>query len=340
MITLDGSRGGGQILRTALSLSLATGKPFRIHDIRGKRPKPGLKRQHLTCVQAAREIGDGSADGAELNSRELIFHPGTPRAGDYRFAIGTAGSTSLLLQTVLPPLLFADGTSTVHVTGGTHNPLAPTADFITRCFLPALRTMGAAADLTLHRHGFAPAGGGHVELAVTGDPNKSLKPLPHTTRGDLTARHITATYANLDRSIAERMATAAAKNLGWPESSITIAEAGADGPGATVTAEAAHQHITDSVTEFAQRGRSADKLGHLAGRNLARLLSSDALVGERLADQLLLPLALAGGGTLTTTNATNHIRTNLHTIAQFLPLGYAIDTTRPDLTTIVLTPEG
>lgn len=318
MITLDGSRGGGQILRTALSLSLITGKPFRIHDIRGKRPKPGLKRQHLTCVQAALQIGDGSADGAELNSRELVFHPGTTRAGDYRFAIGTAGSTSLLLQTVLPALLFADGASTVHVTGGTHNPLAPTADFIARSFLPALRTMGAGAGLTLHRHGFAPAGGGHVELAVNGDPNKTLKPLPHSTRGDLTGRHITATYANLDRSIAGRMATAAAKNLGWPEDSISVNEVDADGPGATVTAEAVHGNITDSITYFAERGRSADKLGHLTGRDLTRFLESGALVTERLADQLLLPLALAGGGTLTTTNATNHINTNLHTIAAFL----------------------
>src|SRR5688500_5627223 len=127
MITIDGSEGegGGQILRTSLALSLVTGQPFRIVNIRAGRKKPGLLRQHLTAVQAAIAIGDAVADGAEIGSQELVFRPEGIRAGEYRFAVGTAGSTTLVLQTVLPALMLANGPSRVVLEGGTHNPFAP-----------------------------------------------------------------------------------------------------------------------------------------------------------------------------------------------------------------------
>ena len=168
MLTIDGSvgEGGGQILRTALALALVTGTPFRIHAIRARRRKPGLLRQHLTAVNAAATVGGASTDGASLGSRELTFRPGRITPGEYRFAVGTAGSTGLVLQTVLPPLLLASGPSTVTVEGGTHNPGAPPFDFLARVFLPLLRRMGAHVEARLDRPGFYPAGGGQCTVGL------------------------------------------------------------------------------------------------------------------------------------------------------------------------------
>jgi RNA 3'-terminal phosphate cyclase (ATP) len=135
-------------------------------NIRGKRPRPGLMRQHLTCVKAACEISGGTADGAEIGSTELVFRAGKIRAGDYHFAIGTAGSTGLLFQTLLPALWQAAGPSTLKLEGGTHNPLAPPFDFLDRVFLPALKKASVEASITLHTAGFAPAGGGVVECRI------------------------------------------------------------------------------------------------------------------------------------------------------------------------------
>ena len=169
MIALDGAQGegGGQILRSALSLSMITGQPFTITDIRAGRAKPGLLRQHLTAVKAATEICRATVEGAELRAQRLIFRPGTVRGGDYRFAIGSAGSSTLVLQTVLPALWFADGPSRVEASGGTDNPSAPPADFIRRVLEPLLAKMGIHQQTTLLRHGFYPAGGGVVATEVS-----------------------------------------------------------------------------------------------------------------------------------------------------------------------------
>ena len=165
-IKLDGSAGGGQILRSALSLSLVTGKPFQLTSIRGKRPKPGLMRQHLTCVLAAAEISGGSVDGAELGSGSIVFYPGQVRAGDYHFAIGTAGSTTLLAQTLMPAFWATSTTATMVLEGGTHNPMAPPVEFLQRAYLPCMRRIGFDARIELVRPGFAPAGGGELRITV------------------------------------------------------------------------------------------------------------------------------------------------------------------------------
>jgi len=145
MIQLNGQNGGGQILRTALSLSMVTGQPFHLKNIRSKRPKPGLMRQHLTCVKASAEVCDATTDGAELHSRELIFYPNSIKSGDYTFKIGTAGSTTLVGQTLLPALWQADNSSTLTIEGGTHNSMAPPSDFISRIFLPEVKKLGFSA---------------------------------------------------------------------------------------------------------------------------------------------------------------------------------------------------
>ena len=162
MIRIDGSfgEGGGQILRTSLSLSLATGKAFRIEKVRAGRERPGLLRQHLTAVLAAAEVGGAEVQGATLGSTELTFSPGAIRAGEYRFSVGTAGSGTLVFQTILPALMLAAKPSRIVIEGGTHNIAAPPFDFLARTFVPLLERMGPKVQLQFERYGFYPAGGG------------------------------------------------------------------------------------------------------------------------------------------------------------------------------------
>src|SRR5215470_13994646 len=167
-IRIDGSfgEGGGQILRSSLSLSLVTGKPFRIENIRANREKPGLLRQHLTAVPAAAEVGAAEVEGASLGSKALSFVPGKVRAGEFRFAIGTAGSGTLGHQTILPALITAVGPSRIDIEGGTHNPAAPPFDFLERSFIPLIERMGPKVKFELQRFVFYPGGGGRMVLEV------------------------------------------------------------------------------------------------------------------------------------------------------------------------------
>src|SRR5687768_8050769 len=224
MLTIDGSmgEGGGQILRSALALSVITGTPFRVTNIRANRDCPGLRRQHLTAVRAAAAICGGDTVGAEVDSRELTFRPGKLTPGDYTFDIGSAGSTTLVLQTVLPPLLLADGPSTLILEGGTHNPGGPPADFVERVFLPAINHMGPRVRFALERPGFAPAGGGR--LMVTVEPAAKLAPLQLVERGKVRRRRARAVVAGLPRAIAERELKVVADRLGWGAGELEVQE--------------------------------------------------------------------------------------------------------------------
>src|SRR5690242_7527890 len=192
MIIIDGSfgEGGGQILRTSLTLSLVTGKPLRIERIRAGRKSPGLLRQHLAAVNAAARVGYAEVEGASLGARELTFRPQTVAAGHYQFAVGTAGSATLVLQTVLPALLTADAPSTLVLEGGTHNPYAPPFDFLEKTFLPLLNRMGPRVEARLERHGFYPAGGGRFIVEIT--PAQQLGRFELDDRGAITGRRARA----------------------------------------------------------------------------------------------------------------------------------------------------
>jgi RNA 3'-terminal phosphate cyclase (ATP) len=181
MITIDGSQGegGGQILRTSLALSLVTSQPFRIERIRSKRRRPGLLNQHLIAVEAAKTVGCAEVEGAALSSQTLEFRPGPVTPGKYRFAVGTAGSATLLLQTVHPARLTASGHSTLTLEDGTHNPMAPPFDFLARCFMPLIHRMGPSVELELRRHGFFPAGGGVFHARI--EPAMKKAPAGRTT---------------------------------------------------------------------------------------------------------------------------------------------------------------
>ena len=167
-MTIDGSQGegGGQVLRTSLSLSAITGKGVRLVKIRAGREKPGLKRQHLTCVRAVAAICGAEVSDVEVGANELDFRPGPIRGGEYRFDVGTAGSVTLVAQTVIPVLLKADAPSSVTITGGTHVPFAPVWEFFAETYLPELRRMGARVEAEIESCGFYPAAGGVVKLRV------------------------------------------------------------------------------------------------------------------------------------------------------------------------------
>lgn len=318
MIEIDGSfgEGGGQILRTSLALSLITGEPFRITRIRAGRKKPGLLRQHLTCVLAAARVGSARVDGAVAGSQELVFEPQALHGGHYELAIGTAGSTTLVLQTILLPLLVASEPSTVVLEGGTHNPAAPSFDFLVRSFLPLVARMGARVDAELQRPGFAPAGGGRVVFDI--HPVQKLGPLELTERGSAVSMRARAIVANLPFDIARREADVIGAKTGWSDvRGETIR--GAVGPGNVVTLEVVSEQVTEVVTAFGRRGVRAEAVAAEAADEMQRYLDSNAAVGEHLADQLLLPMAIGGGGVFTAVRATPHTTTNAAVLAKFLP---------------------
>jgi RNA 3'-terminal phosphate cyclase (ATP) len=321
VIAIDGSEGegGGQILRSALALSLVTGKPFDIHSIRAGRRIPGLLRQHLTCVQAASRVGSARCEGAEAGSGELQFHPGPVRSGRYRFAVGTAGSTSLVLQTLLPALLCADGPSHVQIEGGTHNPAAPPFDFLKAVFAPLLERMGPTVRVRLERPGFAPAGGGCITAEI--EPVPALTSIDLMERGAISGRRAEIWLAHLPDSIGKREATVLARRLGWPASAVTVRRFdGARGPGNVVMARVESEHVTELFSAVGQRGVRAEKVAGDAADQVRDYLAGGAPVGRRLADQLLLPLALAGGGRFRTGPLSLHTRTNMAVIERFLPV--------------------
>ena len=326
MLTIDGSQGegGGQILRTSLSLSLVTGSPFRIERIRAGRAKPGLQRQHLAAVMAAAEIGGADVEGAAPGSREVVFRPRHVEPGAYRFAIGTAGSACLVLQTVLPPLLLASGASTVTLEGGTHNPGAPPFDFVARAFLPRLAAMGAHARATLERPGFYPAGGGRMAVAI--EPTAALQPLTLVERGPILRRHGRAIVADLPESIARRELSMVREKLGWAEADVesAIAGDGARGPGNVVMLEIESEHVTEVFTGFGERGVSAETVALRAIDDVRDYLTAGAPVGPYLADQLMVPLALAGSGAFRTGPLTPHAATNLAVIRDFLGIDFTV----------------
>jgi RNA 3'-terminal phosphate cyclase (ATP) len=321
-IQLDGTSGGGQMLRTALSLAMTTGQPFRMTNIRGKRSKPGLMRQHLTCVKAACEISEGTADGAEIGSTELVFRAGKPRAGNYQFAIGTAGSTGLLFQTLLPALLQADGPSTLRLEGGTHNPMAPPFEFLERVFLPTLRRMGADFTISLVQTGFAPVGGGVIECEI--QPCAKLTPIEVHKRGELKSMNLRVPTRNLPIAIGGRMLDAALKQFPCDDATVEIREPG-PGRGVCCLYEAVFENCEEITSAFGESNVTAERVGRRAGKSLQDFIGSGAPVGRHLADQLLLPMALAGSGSFTTLVPDDHVPTNITVIEKFLPVKFSIE---------------
>jgi RNA 3'-terminal phosphate cyclase (ATP) len=331
MITIDGSsgEGGGQVLRTSLAMSLVTGKPFQITKIRAARDKPGLRRQHLTAVLAAAKIGRAECRGAALESRELDFSPGEVRHGEYRFDVGTAGSTTLVLQTILPPLMCAGGPSRLILEGGTHNIYAPPVDFLQHAFLPIVERMGPKITTRLERPGFYPAGGGR--LAVDVEPAASLARVDLLERGPVERRLVLGVVSRLPLHIAEREVDTVRRRLGWPKDTVAVREVDSAGPGNVVTIEIHSRQVTEVFTGFGRRGVPAEKVAAGAARQARRYLDAGVPVGEHLADQLLVPMAIAGAGSFRTLPLSAHATTNIETIGRFLDVKITATQVCPDV---------
>ena len=323
MIELDGAQGegGGQILRTALTLSMITGQPFRLTNIRAGRAKPGLMRQHLAAVQASARICGAGLSQAEAGSQTLTFTPGAIKGGDYSFAIGTAGSCTLVLQTILPALLYADAASTVRISGGTHNSMAPPVHFLQRAYGRVLEQMGASVDIALKRFGFYPAGGGEVEATVR--PCAQLKVIDLTARGERHNGYAESFVAGVPASVATRELAVIGLGMGWNEAQLLHRGLpGEQGPGNALLVTLEHEHSTEVFAGFGEKSLRAEVVAKHLLQEVRDYIASGAAVGEHLADQLMLPMALAGGGKFSTTRWSQHASTNAEVISRFLPVAF------------------
>lgn len=332
-VEIDGSdgEGGGQVVRSSLALSAVTGRPLRLTNIRAGRSKPGLLRQHLTGLRAMTAVTDADVDGGHLGSTTLTFTPRAPRGGRYAFEVGSAGSTVLVAQTILPALLAADGPSTVTIGGGTHAAFAPPFDFFAEVYLPMVRRMGGRATCELTRFGFYPAGGGGVVIDVR--PSVLDRSLHLSERGGEAGVRVTALVAGVPISVARRECDVVARRGGWPtiESRPNVAEP-SGGPGNTLMVTLAYEHVTEMFTAHGRKGVRGEQVARDVVRAAKRYEGTDVPVGPHLADQLLLPMALAAmngaDGSFRTADPTGHFRTHVDVIHRFLPV--QISTRRED----------
>lgn len=317
-IIIDGSygEGGGQILRTSLALSMVTGRPVRIKNIRAKRPKPGIMRQHLCSVEAATAISKAKVEGAQIGSQELLFHPQSIESGQYRFSIGSAGSTALVFQTIFPALIQCDKKTELVIEGGTHNPFAPCFDFLNETFIPVLHRIGFNVDLHLERYGFYPAGGGRLRAII--QPSQSLKAISMEERRADVSISGTALVANLSTTIASRELKVLKNNLNLQDDELKLLDIKeSSGPGNAVFVKLRSDEHCEVIIEYGRIGTSAEKVSYRLINEVKSYLKSTCSVGKYLADQLLIPMVMSRGGSFLMPEPTEHFKTNVFIIEQF-----------------------
>ncbi len=341
MIEIDGSHGegGGQIVRTSLSLSALLQRPFRITNIRRARKKPGLMPQHLAAVRALTEITDATVSGDGIASTVLQFDPGETRAGRFAFDITTAGSLSLLLQAVLPPLAFAHGPSQISLTGGTHVPFSPTFHYLVEVFCPLLRRLGVTVSMDLEQHGFYPKGGGRVSVQVA--PCAAIQTAHLTEAGELRSIRGISAVTNLPLHIAGRQRQACLQRLSRQGYAAHMESDAVGGPGAGsfVFLRIETDTLLAGFSALGARGKRAEAVGIDAAEQAIRHLATGACLDPHLADQIVLYLAVAPGASVfTTSRITEHLLTNLWTIQRFVGLEYTVDGTKGRPGTIALKP--
>lgn len=326
MIEIDGSygEGGGQILRSSLSLSAITGHPVRIHRIRAGRKKPGLRPQHVLSAEATARICEGTIEGLEVGSTELRFYPGRIHSGQYSLDVsermGSAGSSSLILQTIFWPLGFSGGRSRVLLKGGTHVPWSPPANYVREVFLPTLIPMGVSAALKVPRWGFYPIGGGELEISL--DPFRTpLSPLRLPSRGRLKKITISSVVANLPMGIANRQldrALARLREKGF-EATGHSQSASAPGKGTFCFILTEFERIRAGFSALGAIGKPAEQVADEATEACLDYLGRDAVLDPHLADQVLIGMALATGvSSASISRVTEHLKTNIWLIGQFL----------------------
>ena len=323
MVAIDGSvgEGGGQVLRSALTLSMMTGQALEIFNIRAKRSTPGLRPQHLQSVQAAQKVSQAQVEGIKIGSTRLTFKPGALKAGRYHFDIGTAGSTSLVLQTILLPLTWAARNSSVTITGGTHVPWSPCFHYLDWQWIPYLQQMGIKADLVLELAGFYPQGGGRIQAKI--QSSRTIRPLTLLERGHLRqVRGISAT-ANLPREIAKRQRQRVVSQLGsrYPLNDIRIVQFPSRFKGTMILLMADFESGQACYFGLGAPGKRAEVVADDAIQAMAAFLETKGVIDQYLADQLLLPMAFADGSSIfRTSKVTQHLLTNAEIIREFLPV--------------------
>lgn len=323
LLTIDGAygEGGGQVLRTATALSAFLRIPIRIQNIRAKRKNPGLRAQHLTAVMALQEICRARLEGAAIGSRELVFHPGSLRSGKYRFEVGTAGSTSLVLQAILLPLAFSGGPSRVTIIGGTHVPWSPPFHYLERIFLPALDRMGIPVALRLLKWGWYPQGGGEIRIEI--QPTGSIKPLQRNQGWTPDRIQVILASSRLPGHICQREKEQIGERLARQglSADFEVVEGPAPGPGNMVFIAAGSAQGAAGFTSLGRRGKRAEEVADEGVDQLFDFLQSGAAVEEHLADQLVPYLALATGSSeIRVPRITSHLETNLGVVRRFCHL--------------------
>lgn len=332
MVEIDGGygEGGGQILRTALSLSCLFKTPFRIFDIRKGRKKPGLMPQHLTCVRAAQLLSDAEIIGDHTGSTELLFSPKEVKGGDFFFDIGTAGSTMLVLQTIIPSLIFSKEKTTLILKGGTHVPYSPSFNYITGIFAPFLKRLGIEIQLTIESYGFYPKGGGKIRAEIS--PAEGIKPLSALEQGRILGLKGYSGVGNLPLSIAERQRNAMLRkiysrieDLECPVD-IEIVNALTPGAGTFAYLQSESENSIAGFTALGERGKRAEVVGEEAAMEFIQYYSTDAALDPHIPDQIVLYLSMCKEkSTFTTSCITGHLMTNLWVIGLFHEFHYSIE---------------
>lgn len=321
MLKIDGSygEGGGQILRTALSLSCLLKKPIEIYNIRKGRKVPGLQPQHITCVKAAKTISNAETEGDKVGSLNLIFSPGEVNGGDYSFDIGTAGSASLVLQAIFLPLGLTSTRSKVEITGGTHVPWSPPFHYLSNIFIPTIGRMGLRIMLWIDKWGWYPKGGGKVIAEIY--PAKSLFPLDLIKRGRILEIKGISAVSNLPLSIAERQKAEGLRILrenGF-NADIELIDAPSIGRGTFFFLFAEYENSTSGFSSLGERGKRAEDVAKEACEEFLSFNSSGSTLDPRLADQIVPCLSLAKEeSSFTISRITQHLLTNIWLIKQFL----------------------
>ena len=343
LVRLDGSKGegGGQILRSALALSARTGRAFEIENVRAGRPNPGLAAQHLTAVRAAAAICGAKIEGAAVGSRALRFVPGAVRPGRYRFEVGTAGSSSLVLQTVALPLALARGPSEVSIGGGTHVPWSPTFEYLASCWIPWMRRAGCALEAGLNFAGFYPAGGGELFARIEGKARP--KPLHAAERGAPSTVVVLSRVSNLPMEIAERQARSAISVLRGEgvEATADCRELRGPRPGTALAVVGRFGDAVACATALGAPGKPSEEVGREAGDAFVAYLKSGAALDEHAADQVLLPLAVASGPSeFTAARASGHLETNAEVVQAFLGARIEIESANEETARVRIEPAG
>lgn len=320
LLVIDGSagEGGGQLLRTSLALSIITGRPFALERVRAGRKRPGLMRQHLTCVKAAARICGAEVEGAEVGSTKIVFRPGPVAAGTHVLDIGSAGSVSLVLQTIAYPLMHANADSSIVVRGGTHAQWAPPYPFLEQAWLPLVHRAGGKISLELKAAGFYPAGGGEVVMNVS--PTDAWKPVHlGPSSGVLAPLELTAIISGLPEGIARRELSAAAELLADRKVMLTSSTVKSPGPGNAMWLVARDEATgtTNVFSGIGDQGVKAEDIGAEVARSFLAWHESGAAIEEHLADQIMLPIVMSGAGSYTTSVLSLHSKTNLAVIHAF-----------------------